>query len=63
MQAQVMSHLMVVFAVVFLPADDGKDKGQAVICQVEKGGMILSLLPDRSLVKQGDVVCDSIRPT
>ena len=49
------------FGVVFLPQaqDDGKDKdkGQAVICQVEKGGMILSVLPDRSLVKKGDVVC------
>ena len=41
-----------------MPADDGKDKGQTVICQVEKGGMILSLLPDRSLVKKGDVVCE-----
>jgi HlyD family secretion protein len=53
---QVMSHLMVLFGVVFLAADEGK--GQAVICQVEKGGMILSLLPERSLVKKGDVVCE-----
>jgi HlyD family secretion protein len=56
MQAQVMSHLMVLFGVVFLATQD--DKGQAVICQVEKGGMILSLLPERSLVKKGDVVCE-----
>ena len=59
---QVMLHLMVMFGSVFLAADDGKDKGQgqgqAVICQVEKGGMILSLLPDRSVVKKGDVVCE-----
>jgi HlyD family secretion protein len=52
----VTSHLIVVFAVVFLAPEDGK--GHAVICQVEKGGMILSLLPDRSLVKKGDVVCE-----
>lgn len=58
MQAQLMSHLMVLFGALLLAADDGKDKAQAVICQVEKGGMILSLLPDRSLVKQGDVVCE-----
>src|SRR5256885_771071 len=54
----VISHLMVLFGVVFLAAEDGKDKGQAVICQVEKGGMILSVLPDRSVVKKGDVVCE-----
>jgi hypothetical protein len=47
---------MSMFGVVFLAQDDGK--GQVVICQVEKGGMILSLLPDRSVVKQGDVVCE-----
>src|SRR4051794_21386876 len=52
----VISHLMVVFAVVFQAPEAGK--GQAVICQVEKGGMILSLLPDRSLVKKGDIVCE-----
>ena len=53
-------HVHVLFGAVFLPQaqDDGKGKGQAVICQVEKGGMILSVLPDRSLVKKGDVVCE-----
>src|SRR5437899_1557571 len=60
MHAHLMSQLMVLFGAVILAADDGKDKGpgQAVICQVEKGGMILSLLPDRTLVKQGDLVCE-----
>jgi hypothetical protein len=56
MQAQVISHLMVVFAVVFQAPETGK--GHAVLCQVEKGGMILSLLLDRSVVKKGDVVCE-----
>jgi HlyD family secretion protein len=56
MQALVTSRLVVLFGVVFLAAQD--DKGQAVVCQVEKGGMTLSLLPERSLVKKGDVICE-----
>jgi multidrug resistance efflux pump len=55
MLVQLTSLLIALFATVHAQ-DDGK--GQAVICQVEKGGMILSLLPDRSVVKQGDVVCE-----
>jgi HlyD family secretion protein len=35
-----------------------KGPGSPVFCQVEKGGMILSLLPDRTLVKKGDLVCE-----
>jgi HlyD family secretion protein len=52
----VISHLMVLFGVLSQAPEAGK--GQAVICQVEKGGMVLSLLPERSLVKKGDVVCE-----
>jgi HlyD family secretion protein len=35
-----------------------KKQGMAVSCQVEKGGRILSLLPDGTVVKKGDLVCE-----
>lgn len=34
------------------------DRASDVACNVEKGGTILSLLPERQLVKKGDVVCE-----
>ena len=42
------------------PSGIDKDKNQGVVvsCQVERGVRILSLLPDGTVVKKGDLVCE-----
>ena len=39
-------------------AQDAKDRASDVVCTVEKGGTILSLVPGGMAVKKGDLVCE-----
>ena len=57
-----LAALMAAGAAQSASAQDAKDRASDVICNVEKGGTILSLVPGGMAVKKGDLVASWTRP-
>jgi biotin carboxyl carrier protein len=53
-----LAALMAAGAAYSASAQDAKDRSSDVVCTVEKGGTILSLVPGGMAVKKGDLVCE-----
>ena len=56
--AVALAALMAAGAADSASAQDAKDRASDVVCRVEKGGTILSLVPGGIAVKKGDLVCE-----